>query len=80
MTTRIPLKACKVHHTVRGAHYPKPFTLPVRTVLSVERIYIRKGAERFDSITFRVKSSPWTECEKARFWVALDDANEMEVE
>lgn len=63
---------------VRG-EYPKPFTLPAGTILSVERIYIRMGASDYDSITFRVQSSPDERFKKkVRFWVKLDDANKIE--
>lgn len=46
------------------------YTIPKDSILSVDRIYIRKGSRSFDSVTFR-----WN---KNRFWVKLDDANKIE--
>lgn len=48
------------------------YTIPGESILTVDRIYIRKGSPDFDSVTFR-----WN---KNRFWVKLDDANNMEFE
>lgn len=63
-------------------------TLPIDTVLSVDRIYIRKGLDQFDSITFQVEDCPeerfrskkmgGTSSGKPRFWVRLDEANTIE--
>ena len=58
---------------------PFRFSLPAGTELIVDRIYIRQGAKDFDSVTFRVKSSPDERTKKARFWVTLDDANKIEM-
>ena len=52
-------------------------TLPAGTVISITRIYVRAGKEEYDSITFSIKSCP-TKGMKGRFWVKLEDANEME--
>ena len=52
-------------------------TLQAGTVLAVDRIYIRKGAEDFDSITFRIKQSVQYPKKKPRFWAKLDDANKI---
>ncbi len=59
--------------------------LPSGTVLRVDRIYIRKGAGDFDSVTFSLIDSPrkeWapksaggTRKGKCRFWVALPQIN-----
>lgn len=64
-----------------GTHpLPEQFTLPVGTVLSVDRIYIRNGGSAFDSITFRAelprvgKKAPL----KMRFWARLADCNQIE--
>ena len=51
-------------------------TLPAGTVISIARIYVRAGKEEYDSITFSIKSCP-TKGIKGRFWVKLEDANEM---
>ena len=52
-------------------------TLPAGTVVAISRIYVRAGKEEYDSITFSIKSCP-TKGIKGRFWVKLEDANEME--
>lgn len=67
-------------------------TLPAGTVVTVDRIYIRRGQNDFDSITFRVTEHeiPWMAKKrsglqdlkpvKPRFWVKLVDANNIECE
>lgn len=56
---------------------PFRVTLPKNSKLTIDRIYVRKGAADFDSVTFRVfglgKKS-------IRFWAKLKDVNEMEFE
>lgn len=62
--------------------------LPPKTVLSVDRVYIRKGANDFSSITFRIESVPtperiiplWQKLLKKRFWAKLSDVNKMQIE
>jgi hypothetical protein len=52
---------------------PIPTTLPKGTILSVDRIYIRKGNKDYDSVSFRVlKGSP---IPTGRFWAKLDEIN-----
>jgi hypothetical protein len=57
---------------------PSKVTIKAGTTLSVDRIYIRKGASSFDSVSFRVlKGGPTP---PGRFWVKLCDVNNgMEV-
>lgn len=61
-------------------------TLPVGTVLRVDRIYIRSGKKEWDSITFSVCKHPhFTEMKRkivadGRFWAKLEDVNEIEFE
>lgn len=66
-------------------------TLPKGTVLSVDRIYIRKGASDFSSLTFYVHECPLPELTPAkkgggfkkgrkRFWAKLDDVNRIRFE
>lgn len=55
-------------------------TFPKGTVLKVDRLYVRAPASSFDSITFRVDSSPIKSLNKARFWVKLREANNLEFE
>lgn len=63
-------------------------TLPKGTELKVDRIYIRKGASEFSSITFKTISfgktevkHPWRTGSKSknslRFWVKLQDCNRI---
>ena len=66
-------------------------TLPKGTVLAVDRIYIRKGASDFSSITFFAKglgetevknrwSGRTTKWKAQRFWAKLSDCNQIEFE
>jgi hypothetical protein len=70
-------------------------TLPVGTVLAVDRLYIRKGASDYSSITFYAKElgeviipgSRWswgnqkaTKRKAQRFWAKLADCNTIEFE
>ncbi len=52
-------------------------TLPVGTILKVDRIYIRQGKAEFDSITFRIRKCSEKALEKGRFWAKLRDVNTM---
>jgi len=57
-------------------------TLPKGTVLIVDRIYIRKGAKEFSSVTFRIKSTTHPDLagkKRNRFWAKLADVNTMEI-
>jgi hypothetical protein len=58
-------------------------TLKEGSILSVERVYIRSGQSNYDSVTFVLLDSPQRELvtqpkAKPRFWVKLDDANNVE--
>ena len=44
-------------------------------MLEVDRIYIRKGAKDFSSITFKVRGK-----KVERFWVSLNEVNLMQIE
>jgi hypothetical protein len=57
-------------------------TLPKNTTLVVDRIYIRRGGEAFDSVTFRIPKNKKLSPELAkfggtRFWVKLNEANNI---
>lgn len=53
-------------------------TLPKGTQLKIDRIYVKRGAESFSSITFRTtKISPDKRFTGKRFWVKLREANEI---
>lgn len=54
-------------------------TLPAGTELSVDRIYIRKGASDYSSVTFNVLSIPNVKKKgRVRFFASLDDVNNLE--
>lgn len=67
-----------------------PVTLPVGTILKVDRIYIRKGAKDFSSISFFISGAPKVTTQKnqyrnavtrpVRFWAKLSDCNTIEFE
>lgn len=70
---------------------PEIIRLEPGTILAVDRIYIRKGQDGFDSVTFRVVDSPnkallsksrggTMQNGQARFWVKLLDANNINCE
>lgn len=50
------------------------------TVFKVTRLYVRAPASSYDSITLSVVSSPIKKLSKAKFWVKIMDANNMEFE
>lgn len=60
------------------------YTLPAGTQLAVDRIYIKKGAPDFDSMTFRVGDPTQLTKQKKpkviRFWAKLRDVNTMVIE
>ena len=53
---------------------PHIVTLPKGTILTVDRVYIRKGIGEYDSITFRIKDGKGPH-KSARFWAKLEDVN-----
>lgn len=46
------------------------YTLPAETILTVDRIYIRKGNEEYSSLSFTLPG-------KKRFWAKLSDVNNI---
>lgn len=55
-------------------------TLPAGTSLTIDRIYIRKGASAFDSVTFNLINHPGKSKKgfgRVRFWAKLDDVNRI---
>ena len=50
-------------------------TIPADSVLTVDRIYIRKGAKEFSSISFYL-ALPGVK-KKLRFWAKLNDCNQI---
>jgi hypothetical protein len=55
-------------------------TLEPGTVLKFDRIYIRKEQAHHDSITFKAEVFHLGTWRRARFWVNLDDANNIKYE
>jgi hypothetical protein len=53
----------------------KEITFLKDTSLKIDRIYIRKGASDYSSITFFIGSGDWKGC---RFWAKLSDVNKIE--
>lgn len=53
-------------------------TLPKNSVLSVDRVYIRKGTSEWSSISFYLKYHPSLQCgPRSRFWAKLQDCNNI---
>jgi hypothetical protein len=52
-------------------------TFPKGTVLCLDRIYIRKGASDFSSLSFFIKESPQDGLKGKRFWAKLKDCNKI---
>ncbi|RQT26119.1 hypothetical protein [Burkholderia contaminans] len=64
-----------------------PVTIPAGALLTVDRIFIRKGAADYDSVTFWLKASKVPVAingrqvkKSVRFWAKLDDVNAIEFE
>lgn len=55
-------------------------TLDPDTVLTFDRIYIRKNQAFHDSVTFKAAVCHLGVYHKVRFWVTLEDANKIEFE
>lgn len=62
----------------RGNHCT--VTLQPGDVLTVDRIFIRKGAESYNSVTFKGRIKVGGVFHPVRFWVPLADANNIECE
>jgi hypothetical protein len=56
----------------------KAVTIPKGTELTVDRIYIRKNAEDFSSLTFKMDGSVFGSKKTIRFWAKLADVNNIE--
>jgi hypothetical protein len=57
-------------------------TIPKDTILTVDRVYIRKGVSDFSSLTFRIPKDKNKKNIYAgvRFWAKLSDVNKIEFE
>lgn len=59
-----------------------PVTLPVGTILTVDRLYIRRGQSGFDSVSFYAQiptnNQPGSKSKKRRFFAKLEDVNNIE--
>jgi len=73
-----------------GWDWKKLHTLPAGSVLTLDRIYIRKGVSEFSSLSFNLSRKSVnpdfskfakninTMTGRCRFWAKLDDANKIE--
>ena len=61
---------------------PQRYTVTFRagTELVFDRVYIRQGADSFASVTFIVKDDADGKLVGQRFWVTVDNANEIEAD
>lgn len=92
----VPLRFVGTSNSWRSHDGPGlPLVLPAGTELRVDRIYIRKGAEDFSSLTFIIESTTHpvlagsyagqprvgarAASRKRRFWAKLEDVNRMEI-
>ncbi len=55
-------------------------TIPKGRILTVDRIYIRRGVSDYDSISFRVRNPAVKKSKSQRFWAKLKDVNGIDVE
>lgn len=58
-------------------------TLPVDTVLTVKRIYIRQGVSTYSSLTFSITKGNCpnnSKLEKTKFWASLNDVYNIDFE
>lgn len=70
------------HHTYRSTNSRRePYllvTMPAGQQLKFDRIYIRAGVTAYNSVTFRTtKIGPDKKFHSKRFWVKLQDANNV---
>jgi len=73
-----PIETPRHWHKTHDKPAPIETTLPKGAVIEVDRLYLRKGAGDFDSVTFRLISG--LEKIKGRFWAKLDEVNTIEVD
>ena len=59
-----------------GRDRKESVTLPMGTILTVDRIYIQKGASDYSSISFRIDEMEGVKG-KFRFWAKLPDCNKI---
>ena len=57
-------------------------TVPAETIISIDRIYVRKGVSDFSSVTFTIPKvlNKKSKFAGSRFWVKLSDVNKVEFE
>lgn len=76
-----PSPAEQVDNPTYSVSLVKHCTLPVGTVLVVDRVYLRQGLDEFASLSFRIVSTPapWVAKRRKRFWAKLADVNQMQI-
>lgn len=68
----------ELHDLIRTMHTAE-VTIPVGSVLAIDRIFIRKGMNDYSSLTFFLKAHPDKVFKKKpRFWAKLVDCNKIE--
>lgn len=53
-------------------------TFPKNIVLTIDRIYIRKGNSDYNSVSFNLNRHPQKQKGRVRFWAKLNDVNGIE--
>ncbi len=78
------IRANRVFSEVTAVPPSINITIVKGTELKLDRIYVRKGASEYSSLTFSIVSSPDSKLtvakgKKPRFFAKLQDCNEMEI-
>lgn len=71
---------CEYYRKLYSVRYSLPVTLKAGSMLKVDRIFIRKGADDYSSVSFYYYSAPDSKKSNGRFWAKLADVNSMEIE
>lgn len=79
-------RAAMEAHWADRHNVPKPelrhtkVSVPEGSVLTIDRIYLRKGKGDFDSVTFVLNKPKGVKGPMVRFWTRLDDVNSGNLE
>jgi len=65
-------------YSVYNSRESTEVTLPKGTIIKIDRIYVKKGNGAYDSVTVYAQIAG--EKRKRRFWVKLNDFNQIEAE
>lgn len=75
-----PVQTDRCWHRTYDKPEPLATTLPKGTVIEVDRLYLKKGAGDYDSVTFRLISSDLGKKVKGRFWAKLEEVNTITID